>query len=195
MVAAQSGDFRHAVELWTRARDMYGKLADADRESVIFINLGGMHDVFGDLKLAQTYYSRALEHFKKTGDELAEARILNNIGKLHHDMADWAKAMEFYGQALPIFRKLKNKRLEAITLANLGSPITRSELRTRRSSTSTRRYKYGETSEIKREKRRRRKSGRCLRAVGTGRQGYRKLRKITSGPACYRGSADAGNHA
>lgn len=120
MLAAQSSEFRTALDYWTRAASIYQSLDDRHGYSLMLNNLGGAHDVLGDLETARKYYSEAFANFRESGDARAQAVALNNMGKLYSDMADWQKALDHYSQAVPLFQSVGDRREEANTLSNIG---------------------------------------------------------------------------
>jgi len=114
------GDYRRAVDLYTRALAIARETGNRRGEGSALGNLGGCHYSLGDYRLAIDLYTRALAIDRDIGNRQGEGNRLAGLGLCHYSLGDYRLAIDLYTRALAIDRDIGNRQGEGIALGNLG---------------------------------------------------------------------------
>ena len=114
------GDYRQAVDLYTRALAIARDIGDRRGEGSALGNLGICHLSLGDYQRAVDLYTRALAIARETGNRRGEGSALGNLGGCHYSLGDYRQAIDLYTRALAIDRDIGNRQGEGNRLAGLG---------------------------------------------------------------------------
>ena len=114
------GDYRQAIDLYTRALAIARETGDRWGEGVHLGNLGLCHHRLGDYRQAIDLHTQALAIARETGYRQGEGIRMNHLGLCHADLGDYRQAIDLHTQALAIARDIGNRETEGAALGNLG---------------------------------------------------------------------------
>ena len=108
-----------------RALEIYRRLGDRYRESVVLNNMGGFAYREGRWSEAVALYQRAGDACERAGDVVGAAYAEGNIGELRADQGRLDEGLEHLRRALRTFRATKNEYAVAYTQTLLGRAAVR----------------------------------------------------------------------
>jgi tetratricopeptide (TPR) repeat protein len=114
------GEYRWAMELYTRALAIARETGDREGEGAWLSNLALSHYNRGEYGQAIDLLTQALAIARETGDCEGQSSALSNLGNCHFSQDESWRAVELHTQALAIARDLGNRYLEANELGDLG---------------------------------------------------------------------------
>jgi tetratricopeptide (TPR) repeat protein len=114
------GEYRHAVELFTRALTVAREIRNREGEGADLGNLGRCHAALGDYRRAIDLHTQALTIARDIGDRQGEGAELGNLGICHAALGDHRRAIDLHTRALTIARHIGNRECQGADLGNLG---------------------------------------------------------------------------
>jgi signal transduction histidine kinase len=117
----RSGDYKRALSLYKKSKEVYLALNDSLNVAKINSNLGAVYQSASRPKKAMEHYIMALRFFE-TDDKYipVTASTLTNLGVLYKSMGNTSKALESYQKAEKILANTNDKIGQANLKANLG---------------------------------------------------------------------------
>ncbi|HEV2371661.1 MAG TPA: LuxR C-terminal-related transcriptional regulator [Streptosporangiaceae bacterium] len=132
LLAAESGDYRVALEQASRALRASRLLGDVQQASAAATVLGSAHRYLGEHTEARRHLEQALAYRRQVGEETGIVAALNNLGLAAIDERDYGQAARLFEEALSVKRKLHaDPRSLALGLANLGDVLVKTDQRAR----------------------------------------------------------------
>lgn len=113
--------FNDALEMHTRALEMFEDYTDDDELTSTYVFLGIINDILGNYDKALFYHQQALEQNKKENDTAGIAGSLHNIGILFQKIAKYDQALDYYNQALKYWKELNSQNGLSSTYNSLGA--------------------------------------------------------------------------
>ncbi|MFO7680398.1 MAG: BTAD domain-containing putative transcriptional regulator [Chloroflexota bacterium] len=115
-----AGDFAHAVDLMTKARQLSESIGDGVGIARATNFLGSCAKALGDYDAAEARFRQAVTLYQQLGDELGAAMVLNNLGNVAQAKGDFATAQGHYLACSEMFKAINHSHGAATTLANAG---------------------------------------------------------------------------
>ncbi len=107
-------------KLLKRARTLFVRIGNLEREAIASEALGTGHALLGSDDQALAYYERAREAWTRLGYDLALSRILLNIGCTYLIRGDYGSACEALEGTILRLKSSPDTHLEAMVWVNLG---------------------------------------------------------------------------
>jgi tetratricopeptide (TPR) repeat protein len=116
----QLGDYRRAIELYTRALDIDREVGNRSSEAGHLGDLGLSYYRLGDYQRAIKLHTQALDIDREVGNRAGESRHLSNMGVPYQHLGDYRRSIDLLTQALDMHRKVRSRGGEANALGNLA---------------------------------------------------------------------------
>jgi predicted ATPase/DNA-binding CsgD family transcriptional regulator/DNA-binding XRE family transcriptional regulator len=126
LLAAESGDYRPAIEHASRALRVFGSLGADDSAIGAATVLGAALRYLGDYAAALRYLDMAVKHYRARGNVRKTAAALNNVAMVALDVSDFGRAQQLLEESLALKRELGNARSVALNLVNLADVYLKS---------------------------------------------------------------------
>lgn len=109
-----------ARELFGKALELCGDGREPELESVLLLNMGGLHARLGELDLAIELSHRALPVLRSLDQSWMVMRTLVNLGYYHRRLGQLGRSFERYGEALTLAEHHGDRHLAGTVNNSLG---------------------------------------------------------------------------
>lgn len=123
--ARGAGELDRAVELHTKALDIYREIGDWRSEAVTLGSLGVVHWYRGDMEQVIESYQKALAARRAIEDRILEGKTLNGLGSANLMTGNNEAAVEFYTKAVSLREKTGDVGGLGTSLSYLGNVYVR----------------------------------------------------------------------
>lgn len=113
-------EYDQALEYFFKVLAIYTDLADVNRMSSTYTNIGNCYEKLMASKEALKYQTMALDLINKTDNLSLKASILNNIGNIHIQSFDYKTALSFLEESLKIKKQLGDSARLPYGYQNIG---------------------------------------------------------------------------
>lgn len=121
------GDFDGAIEHYTRARDLFGSLADLNTLGCVYSGLASAHKQMGDLATALRYSKLSVAVFEAEQNARQAARELNNLAVRYSELNDLGQALECARESVGRAQQVNAHDVEALAHSTLASILLRTD--------------------------------------------------------------------
>jgi len=119
------GDFDGAVEHYTRARDLFGSLADLNTLGCVYSGLSSAYKQMGDLASALRYSKLSVAVFEAQHNARQAAREMNNLAVRYRELNDLNRALECARESVQRSQEIHAADVEAAAHSTLASVYLR----------------------------------------------------------------------
>ncbi|WP_330307389.1 MULTISPECIES: tetratricopeptide repeat protein [unclassified Streptomyces] len=117
------GRVGEAIEVHTRARDLYQAVEDRRLEAIAWNNLGGALQLAGRVGEAIEAHTRARDLYQAAEDRHSEASAWNNLGLVLREVGRVGEAVEAHTRACVLYQAAEDRHREAVAWINLGNAL------------------------------------------------------------------------
>jgi tetratricopeptide (TPR) repeat protein len=117
MLAGNEGDYPTALELVTRAREMFAEVGDAEGEGTALVGTATVHYQQGRFADARAALERARPVFRRSGHRYREAVVLGNLGTIAAGQGELAAALGWVQEAIELTRHIGDAEALGTNLA------------------------------------------------------------------------------
>jgi tetratricopeptide (TPR) repeat protein len=124
-VAYVHNDVDSAIEHYSRARELFGSLADLNAMACVYSGMSAAYERKGDLRNALRYSKLSLGAFTAQHNGRQVARELNNLACEYRDLGDLDRALECAREAVTRAQEIKSREVEAVAHSTMASVFLR----------------------------------------------------------------------
>ncbi len=117
MLAGNHGDYPRALELVTRAREMFAEVGDAEGEGAALVGTATVHYQQGRYGEARSALEQARPVFQRSGHRYREAVVLGNLGTIAAGQGELAAALRWVDEAVELTRRIDDTEALGTNLA------------------------------------------------------------------------------
>ena len=117
MLAGNAGDYPTALELVTRAREMFAEVGDAEGEGTALVGQATVLYQQGRFTDARGALEQARPVFQRSGHRYREAVVLGNLGTIAAMQGELAAALGWVDQAVEVTRRIDDTEALGTNLA------------------------------------------------------------------------------
>nr|WP_179350565.1 tetratricopeptide repeat protein [Streptomyces sp. Alain-F2R5] len=115
-------DFTTAYGLFTRARDLHGRVGEEHGGALVLRNMAMIDEMRGELDTAMRYSTAALEVFRAVGDRSSEAHALNNMAQICLDRDDIDEALRLSEESVRVSAAIGEGGTRSLAMGTHGWP-------------------------------------------------------------------------